>query len=126
MGLLTVPVGLVSGQWWWLLLALLPSGLLCAPALSSTVEALSGKAPAGARGEAMGLHGTALLIGGTLSAPIAGAIIDAHGARWAFAVAGLIGIAIVLVALPFWRRPPRPPAAVVSDDPKPRETLAAR
>jgi hypothetical protein len=38
----------------------------------------------------------------------------------------VLGIAIVLVALPFWRRPPRPPAAVVSDDPKPRETLAAR
>ncbi|GGP14844.1 MFS transporter [Nonomuraea glycinis] len=126
MALLTVPVGLLSGQWWWLVLALLPSGLLCAPALSSTVEALSGKVPAGARGEAMGLHGTALLIGGASSAPIAGAIIDAHGAGWAFAVAGLIGIAIVLVALPFWRRPPRPPAAVVSDDPKPRETLAAR
>jgi MFS family permease len=126
MALLTVPVGLVSGQWWWLLLALLPSGLLCAPSLSSTVEALSGKVPAGARGEAMGLHGTALLIGGAASAPIAGAIIDAHGASWAFAVAGLIGVAIVLVALPFWRRPSQPPSAEVGDELKPRQTSAAR
>lgn len=42
-------------------------------------------------------------------APLAGAIIDAHGAGWAFAVAGLIGVGTVLVAMPFWRRPPRPP-----------------
>jgi MFS family permease len=116
MALLTVPVGLVSGAWWWLVLALLPSGLLCAPSLSSTVEALTRRVPAGARGEAMGLHGTALLIGAAASAPVAGAIIDAHGAGWAFAVAGLIGVTIVLVALPFWRRPPRPPAETLSVD----------
>jgi MFS family permease len=125
MALLTVPVGLVSGEWWWLLLALLPSGLLCAPSLSSTVEALSRRVPAGARGEAMGLHGTALLIGAASSAPIAGAIIDAHGAGWAFAAAGLIGVGIVLVALPFWRRPPRPLAVDVVDDLKLREASAA-
>ncbi|WP_336210444.1 MFS transporter [Nonomuraea sp. LPB2021202275-12-8] len=107
MGLLTVPVGLVSGGWWWLVLALLPAGLLCAPSLSSTVEALSRWVPSSARGEAMGLHGTALLIGGAASAPVAGAIIDAHGASWAFAVAGLAGVVIVLVALPFWRSRPR-------------------
>ncbi|MFI7447163.1 MFS transporter [Nonomuraea sp. NPDC049714] len=116
MALLTVPVGLVSGAWWWLVLALLPSGLLCAPSLSSTVEALTRRVPAGARGEAMGLHGTALLIGAAASAPVAGAIIDAHGAGWAFAVSGLIGVAIVLVALPFSRRPPRPPAETLSGD----------
>ncbi|MGN9779928.1 MFS transporter [Nonomuraea sp. ZG12] len=116
MALLTVPVGLVSGAWWWLVLALLPSGLLCAPSLSSTVEALTRRVPAGARGEAMGLHGTALLIGAAASAPVAGAIIDAHGAGWAFAVAGLIGVTIVLVALPFSRRPPRPPAETLSGD----------
>ncbi|MEU8249518.1 MFS transporter [Nonomuraea sp. NPDC048916] len=109
MGALTVPVGLAGGDWRWLVLALLPAGLLCAPALSSTVEAVSRWVPSGARGEAMGLHGTALLIGGAASAPIAGAIIDSHGAVWAFVTAGLVGVAMVALALPFWRR--RPPVA---------------
>ncbi|NRQ39210.1 MFS transporter [Nonomuraea sp. NN258] len=113
MGLLTVPVGLVGGGWWWLLLALLPAGVLCAPALSGTVDVLSRWVPAAARGEAMGYHGTALLIGGAASAPIAGAVIDSAGPAWAFAVAGLVGVAMVVVALPFWRRRP------VSADPGP-------
>ncbi|MCA2227524.1 MFS transporter [Nonomuraea aurantiaca] len=108
MGLLTVLASLAGGDWWWLMLALLPAGVLCAPSLSSTVDTVSRWVPAGARGEAMGFHGTALLIGGALSAPIAGAIIDAHGPAWAFVVAGLTGVAMVLVALPFWRRRPQP------------------
>ncbi|MFI7700759.1 MFS transporter [Nonomuraea sp. NPDC049480] len=115
MGVLTVPVGLASGDWRWLVLALLPAGLVCAPSLSSTVDAVSGRVPSGARGEAMGFHGTALLIGGATSAPIAGAVIDGAGPAWAFLVAGLVGVAMVVVALPFWRRrPPRalPPAPV--------------
>ncbi|MEV0199877.1 MFS transporter [Nonomuraea sp. NPDC050691] len=103
MGLLTAPVGLAAGDWRWLVLAMLPAGLLCAPALSSTVEAVSGRVPAAARGEAMGLHGTALLVGGALSAPIAGAVIDTHGPAWAFAVAGAVGVVMVAVAVPFWR-----------------------
>lgn len=111
MGALTVPVGLVGGDWRWLLVALVPAGVLCAPALSSTVDSVSRWVPAGARGEAMGLHGTALMIGGASSAPIAGAIIDSHGPAWAFLVAGLVGVGMVLVALPFWRRRPRPEVA---------------
>ena len=62
----------------------------------------------------MGFHGTALLIGGAASAPIAGAVIDGHGPEWAFAVAGLVGVAMVVVALPFWRRRPAVPAASVA------------
>ncbi|TDC10227.1 MFS transporter [Nonomuraea longispora] len=112
MGLLTVPVGLVGGGWHWLVLALLPSGLLCAPSLSSTVDVLTRWVPAGARGEAMGFHGTALLVGGAVSAPIAGAVIDGTGPAWAFAVAGSAGVAMVVVALPFWRR--RPAAEVLT------------
>ncbi|MEV0820121.1 MFS transporter [Nonomuraea rubra] len=107
MGVLTIPVGLVEGGWHWLVLALLPAGLLCAPALSSTVDALSRWVPSAARGEAMGFHGTALLIGGAASAPIAGAVIDGAGPEWAFVLAGVVGVAMVVVALPFWRR--RPP-----------------
>ncbi|GAA4517623.1 MULTISPECIES: MFS transporter [Nonomuraea] len=123
-GLLTMPVALVSGGWWWLVLALLPSGLLCAPSLSSTVETLSRWVPAGARGEAMGLNGTALLIGGAASAPIAGKVIDLYGASWAFVVAGAAGGVMVLVALPFWRRG-REIAPVAADPAKVPEELPA-
>ncbi|MDF2709331.1 MAG: transporter [Nonomuraea muscovyensis] len=123
MGLLTVPVGLAGGDWRWLVLALLPAGVLCAPALSSTVDLVSRRVPAAARGEAMGLHGTALLVGGAASAPIAGLIIDSHGPGWAFAVAGTVSVAMALVALPFLRRrplaepvhvPAEPPAKVTA------------
>ncbi|SEG85408.1 Predicted arabinose efflux permease, MFS family [Nonomuraea solani] len=123
MGLMTVPVGLVGGGWHWVVLALLPAGLLCAPSLSSTVDVLSRWVPSAARGEAMGLHGTALLIGGAASAPIAGLIIDGSGPGWAFAVSGLVGVAIVLAALPFWRR--RPPASAVPSLPHEAPVTAA-
>ncbi|MFI6907302.1 MFS transporter [Nonomuraea sp. NPDC050394] len=106
MGVLTVPVGLVGGDWRLLLLALVPAGVLCAPALASTVDTASRWVPAAARGEAMGFHGTALLIGGASSAPIAGALIDGYGPAWAFAAAGLVGVVMVLIALPLWRRRP--------------------
>jgi sugar phosphate permease len=69
--------------------------------------------PAGARGEAMGLHGTALLIGAGSAAPIAGVIIDGPGPGWAFAAAGLVGVVMVLIALPFWRRSGSPVEAPV-------------
>ncbi|MFF4417270.1 MFS transporter [Streptosporangium sp. NPDC001559] len=104
MGALTIPVGLVGDDWRWLMVALVPAGVLCAPGLSATVDTLSRWVPAGARGEAMGLHGTALLIGGAASAPMGGALIDSWGPGWAFAVAGLVGVVMVLLALPFWRR----------------------
>ncbi|MBN6052731.1 MFS transporter [Nonomuraea sp. RK-328] len=119
MGLLTAPVGLAAGDWRWLVLAMLPAGLLCAPALSSTVEAVSGRVPAAARGEAMGLHGTALLVGGALSAPIAGALIDAYGPAWAFVVAGAVGVAMVAVAVPFWRRRSAEGVQVTAEEPAP-------
>ncbi|WP_327086174.1 MFS transporter [Nonomuraea sp. NBC_01738] len=106
MGALTMPVALVGGDWRWLVLALLPAGVLCAPALSSTVDTVSRWVPAAARGEAMGFHGTALLIGGAASAPLAGALIDGPGPSWAFLTAGATGVVMVLVAVPLWRKRP--------------------
>jgi MFS family permease len=99
----SAPLGLAGGSWWWLCLALLPAGFLCAPALSSTVDAVNQRVPAGSRGEAMGLHGMALTIGMAASGPVTGAIVDSFGPGWAFAVCGGIGVLIVLVAMPFWR-----------------------
>ncbi|MFI7640237.1 MFS transporter [Nonomuraea sp. NPDC049400] len=117
MGLLTIPVGLVSGGWQWLVLALVPAGLLCAPSLSATVDLLSRWVPTGARGEAMGLHATALLIGGAAAAPIVGAVIDGSGPAWGFVVAGVVGVAMVLAAVPFWsRRPPEKPTPPLAEE----------
>lgn len=103
MAAFTVPIGLV-GDWRLLALALVPAGVLCAPALSTTTDTVSRWVPAAARGEAMGLHGTALTLGLTLSGPITGSLIDAFGTSWAFAITGLGGLLIVAAAVPHWRR----------------------
>jgi MFS family permease len=123
MGVLTAPVGLLTVRWWWLPLLLLPAGLLCAPSLTSTVDTVSRWVPAGARGEAMGLHGTALTIGVALGAPAAGAVIDAAGPAWGFAVAGGVGVLMVAAALPFW---PRERGATTAEAPsQPLATVAS-
>ena len=114
MAALTMPVGLV-GDWRLLCLAVIPAGILCAPALSATVDTLSQWVPSAARGEAMGLHGTALTLGLAVSGPIAGYIIDAYGTRWSFAVAGLAGLLLVALAIPFWRRAPQPAGPVIPE-----------
>jgi MFS family permease len=121
LGLLTIPLGLLAGApWWWLILALIPTGLVCAPSLASTVDTVSKWVPARARGEAMGLHGAALTIGIACGAPVAGAIIDAFGPGWGFAVAGACGALLVAVVLPFWPRrtstPPTPEAGTAAKE----------
>lgn len=102
LGALTIPLGLASG-WAWLCLALLPAGALCAPSLAASADAVSRLAPAGARGEAMGLHGSALTVGMAVGAPLAGAVIDATTPAWGFAAAGLVGAGLALAALPLSR-----------------------
>jgi predicted MFS family arabinose efflux permease len=59
----------------------------------------------------MGLHSTALTLGLAVAGPTGGFLIDGYGTRWSFAVAGLGGLALVLTALPFWRRSPQPAVA---------------
>jgi MFS family permease len=102
LGAFTVPIAFVGGGWWWLLVALVPAGLLCAPSLASTVDTVSALVPPSARGEAMGLHGSALTAGIALGAPAAGAVIDSLGPDWGFALAGGVGVLIVLAARPLW------------------------
>jgi predicted MFS family arabinose efflux permease len=98
LGLATVPVGLAGGQWWLLCLTLVPAGALCAPTLAATADAMSRLVPAGVRGEAMGLHGSAMTVGLAIGAPLAGAVIDATGPAWGFAATGTLGAAVALVA----------------------------
>ena len=59
--------------------------------------------PAGARGEAMGLHGSAITTGMAIGGPMAGAVIDAMGPAWGFVVSGLAGMVLALAALPWYR-----------------------
>lgn len=97
LSLLTIPVGL-AGDWWWLGLALLPAGTLCAPTMAAATETVSKLVPAGVRGEAMGLHGSAMMIGLAVGSSLTGAIIDAAGPGWGFAAAGAVGGLLVLAA----------------------------
>lgn len=107
MAALTMPVGLASG-WPWIVLALLPSGLLCAPSMTATIDNLTQIVPPTARGEANGLLGSAFTVGMAVGAPVAGVVIDGWGASWAFATAGGLGVLAVLAGVPAYRRGSRP------------------
>jgi len=109
LGLATVPVGLAGGSWWLLALALIPAGLLCAPTLASTADALSRLAPAPVRGLVMGLHGSAVTVGTALGAPLAGAVIDRWSPGWGFVVIGLAGLLAAALVLPATLRHSRTP-----------------
>jgi MFS family permease len=106
LALLTAPLALLGGPWWLLCFALIPCGMLCAPSLAATVDTLSQWVPPSARGEAVGLHGTALTCGIAIGAPFGGRIIDAYGPHWGFFAAGAAGLVIVMLAIPFWQRSP--------------------
>ncbi|MGK5442006.1 MFS transporter [Micromonospora sp. URMC 105] len=112
LSLCTIPVGLGGDHWWLLCLALIPAGALCAPTIAATSDAVSRLAPAGVRGEAMGLHGSAVTVGIALGAPLAGAVIDASLPLWGFAVTGAIGLAVTLAVLPLELRHRRETAAL--------------
>ena len=100
LGLVTIPVGLGSGEWWLLALVLLPPGAFTAATVAATTDAVSRLVPASVRGEAMGLHGSAMTVGRALGAPLAGAVIDASAPAWGFAATGLLGALIALAVLP--------------------------
>lgn len=105
MAVMTLPLGLFA-DWRLLTLALIPAGLLCAPSLSTTVDTMSRWVPASARGEAMGLHGTAMTLGLAVSSPAAGWVIDEAGSGWAFFLSGAIVLVVALAAGAAWRGTP--------------------
>lgn len=128
LGLLTVPVGLLPGPWG-LALGILPAGLLCAPMLTATADAVSRLVPEDVRGEAMGWHGSALTVGLAFGAPLAGAAIDGIGSWAGFAAVGAAGLLVSVVGLAVQAgrrrdapvrvrepiRPVRDPAATLGD-----------
>jgi MFS family permease len=96
LGLLTIPVGLAGGPWW-LALAILPAGALCAPLITATAEEVARRVPERVRGEAMGWHGSSLTVGTALGAPLAGYAIDRLGAWAGFAAVGGVGLVLALL-----------------------------
>jgi MFS family permease len=71
----TIPVAF-GGPWWLVTLLVIPAGAFCAPALSSSAEAVGRLAPDAARGVATGLHGSAIMGGAALAQPLTGLLID--------------------------------------------------
>ncbi|MEU7781832.1 MFS transporter [Micromonospora sp. SD19] len=100
LALCTIPVGLGGAHWWLLCLALIPAGALCAPTIAASSDAVSRLVPAQVRGEAMGLHGSAVTVGIAIGAPLAGAVIDASSPAWGFVVTGALGALVTVVVLP--------------------------
>ena len=98
LAVLTVPVGLAHGPLI-LMLTILPAAALCAPVITSTIEAVARMVPEQVRGEAMGWHGSALQAGSALGAPLAGVAMDASGAWAGFVVVGLGGAMIAVLGL---------------------------
>jgi MFS family permease len=103
LGLVTIPAGLAH-DWPWLCVAMVGTGLLTAPTLSTVADAVSRLAPAGVRGEAIGLQTSALSAGFALGSPLVGVAIDLSVPAGGFAAAGLAGLAAALTGCLLSRR----------------------
>ena len=94
------------------------SGVFCAPTITATIDDLTRSVPAAVRGEAMGWHGSALMLGSAAGAPAVGWAIDHGGWQNGFELAGFLGLGIAVVGLAvqgFHRR--RTDGATVELDP---------
>jgi sugar phosphate permease len=93
----SLPVAL-GGPWWAVTLLLVPAGAFCAPALAAAAETVGRLAPDAARGVATGLHGSALMAGATVAAPLTGVLIDAVAPAAAVVAAAAVTLAVALAA----------------------------
>lgn len=93
-----------GGHLVWFVVLLTISNLFCAPTITATVDDLSRGVPAGARGEAIGWHGSALTLGSAVSAPLVGLGLDHGGWTWGFGIAGGVGLLVALPGLALARR----------------------
>jgi MFS family permease len=100
MAALTIPIGLGGNHWWLLALLIIPAGALCAPTITASADAVSRLTPASARGEAMGLHNSALTVGVAVGAPLAGLVMDTWSPPWGFVAVGGLGLLVTLAVLP--------------------------
>ncbi len=97
LGALTLPIGL-AGDWWVLMLVLVPAAALCAPTVAATAEEVARLAPAAVRGVATGLQSSAFTLGQAAGAPAVGFVVDHASPAWGFAVAGVGGLVVAAVA----------------------------
>jgi MFS family permease len=97
LGVLTLPIGL-AGDWWMLMLLLVPAAALCAPTVASTAEEVARLAPPAVRGVATGLQSSAFTLGQAAGAPAVGFVVDHGSPAWGFAVAGVGGLVVAAVA----------------------------
>ena len=88
-----------AGSWWTLLLLALPSGLFCAPLISSTVEVIAGSVAPERRGRALGVHTSALMLGTAAGATLTGAVIDRAAPGVGFVAIGVLGTVLAVTAL---------------------------
>jgi MFS family permease len=98
LGSLTVLM-VLAGSWWTLLLLTIPSGLFCAPLMSSTVEVIAGSVTPERRGRALGVHTSALMFGSAAGAPLTGAVIDGTSPGVGFVAIGVLGTVLAVGAL---------------------------
>jgi predicted MFS family arabinose efflux permease len=97
LGALTIPVGL-AGDWWVLMLTIVPAATLCAPTIISTAEQVAKLAPPAVRGVATGLQSSAFTLGQAAGAPAVGFAVDHASPAWGFALAGVGGLVVAGVA----------------------------
>jgi MFS family permease len=97
LGALTIPVGL-AGDWWVLMLTIVPAAALCAPTITSTAEQVARLAPPAVRGVATGLQSSAFTLGQAAGAPAVGFAVDHASPAWGFALAGVGGLVVAGVA----------------------------
>lgn len=88
-----------AGSWWTLLLLTIPSGLFCAPLMSSTVEVIAGSVSPARRGRALGVHTSALMFGSAAGAPLTGLVIDGSSPGVGFVAIGVLGAFLAVTAL---------------------------
>lgn len=112
MSLLLLPVVFFDQVWWLLMLALLPTNLLCTPTLAASSEAVAKLAPASVRGQVMGLQDSANRLGQTLSMPLVGFAIDTSSPAMGFVAAASGGLVLIGMAALFdrWVTPTNPSA----------------
>jgi len=103
LGVATLPVAL-GGPWWSFALLLVPAGLLCAPSLAASSEAVSRLAPESARGVVTGLHGSAITLGAAAGTPLAGLLIDTASPAAAILTVGAAGALVAGAAALLARR----------------------
>lgn len=98
LGAATIPVG-IAHDWQALCLVLIPAGMLCAPTLAATLNAVSHAAQEGALGEAIGRHTAALTLGVATGSLLAGTMIDHFSPAFGFVAVGAVGAVLALTAM---------------------------